>query len=109
MPFYVVSSNHFITFFGFYTFRLHRLIAYQQERACRYLIVKTNCKNGSCFHINCIRTNGAEIIFKLIIMLPNTAVGSIYCTRPVVHLIFADGGRYSFLQGKGRECWYFGW
>ena len=41
MLFNVVLGNDVIAFVGFYTFRYHRLVGYQQQGSCRNMIGKT--------------------------------------------------------------------
>ena len=59
--------------------------------------------------VYCHSTGFSQVFLEFFIMFPNTAVGGIDSTGPVITGIVADRGRYGALQHKCRQCRYFGW
>ena len=67
------------------------------------MIGKTATEQSCRFHINCHCTSSFQILFKGVIMLPNTAVGCIDCSCPIIASIVTDSRWYGTLQHKCRQ------
>ena len=84
-----------------------RLIRNQQQRAGWDTVVETHRKQSGGFHIHSGSADFLQIILKLLIMFPYTAVGGVYRTCPIVTAVVADSGRDSLFQVKCRQGWHF--
>src|SRR5210317_1838127 len=81
----------------------HGLVTHQQECTGWNMVEKPNHKDGSGLHVDGHDAVILKIILERLIVLPDTPVGSVYGTGPVVALMFTDGARDRLLQGKRRQ------
>ena len=92
-----------IAFLCFHSFRYHRLIGNQQQGTGRNVVGKSGCEQGCRFHVHCHGTCLQQILFEVFIVLPDTAVGCINRTSPVVARMVADSRRNGTLKHKCRQ------
>ena len=72
---YIVLGYYVIAFIGFDAFRNHRLVGHQQQSSGGDMIGKAATEQGCRLHIDCHGTGFFEILLKVLIVFPNTAVG----------------------------------
>src|SRR6478609_7539133 len=101
MTLYELLGYFLIALFCFYSFRNHRLVAHEEQGACRDLIIKSNRKYCGRFHVNRVGSHLLQVILEFFIVFPYTAVRSIDGSGPVIYLVVTNGSRYGFLQGEG--------
>lgn len=88
---------------SFHSFRLHRLIGHQQQRAGRNFIMETGDENRRGFHINADTTNFAQVLLKSIVVLPDAAISRVNRARPIVAFVIANRGGNRLLQTERRQ------
>ena len=99
----VFLGHHRVTLVGFHTLRNHRLIGYQQQRPGRNVIRKARSKQRSRLHIHGHCAGLEQILLEVVVMLPDTAVGRIHRTGPIIPRVVTDGRRNRTLQHKCRQ------
>ena len=87
----IIFGNGDIANISFHTFGNHRRIGNKQQSACWNFIRECNCKDGSGFHINGLRSNLSQVFFERLIPFPHPSVGGINSTRPVILIIIPNG------------------
>src|SRR5262249_5201496 len=93
---------------GFYAFRDHRLIGYQEEGASGDFVMETGDEDGGGLHVDGHAVDAAQVVLEVFVMFPDAAVRGVNCTGPVVALVIADGGGDRFLEAESREGGNFG-
>jgi len=87
----------------------HGRIAHQKQGSGGDTIVETGREYGGRFHIDSLRPDVAQVLFKGFVMLPHPSVGGVDRSSPVIEAFVAYGSGNSLLQGKRRERRHFRW
>ena len=60
-------------------------------------VVETGSEQGSRFHVNGHDADAAQVSLERFVVFPDTAIGGVNRTCPVVAIMVADGGRDGLL------------
>src|SRR5215216_7801752 len=90
VPFDIVLGHHLIRRFGLHTLGDHWLIGHEKQRANRNVVGKSCCKDRCSLHVDRHASRATQLIPEAIIVFPDTAIGRVHSTGPIVVTEIAD-------------------
>ena len=90
MPFDIVRGHRLIRRFSLNTLGNHWLIGHKKQRAGRDVIGKSRSKDCCSLHVDRHTSCMTQHIPKAIIVFPDTTIGRVHSTRPIVVTEIAD-------------------
>ena len=90
MPFDIVRGHHQIRRFGLHTLGDHWLIGHKQQRTGRNVVGKSRSKDRRRFHVDRHASGPTQQFPEAIIVFPDTTIGSVHRTSPIVVTEIAD-------------------
>src|SRR5882757_4394970 len=90
MPFDIVLGHHLIRGFGLHTLGNHWLIGHKKQRASRNVVGKSRSKDCCSLHVDRHASCTTQHLLEAIVVFPNTTVGRVHSTCPIVVTEIAD-------------------
>ena len=103
MPFDIVRGHRLIRRFGLHTLGDHWLIGHKKQRASRNVVGKSCSKDCCSLHVDCHASCTTQQIPEAIIVFPDTTIGRVHSTCPIVVTEIADHRRHRTLQLERRQ------
>src|SRR5713101_8872148 len=92
MPFDIVHGHRQIRRFSLHTLGDHWLIGYKKQRASGNVVGKSRSKDCCSLHVDRHTSGATQHLLKAIIVFPNTTIGRVHSTCPIVVTEIADNG-----------------